>query len=119
MADKEKELKKEVNKLKRIFKPLLDETTYKIAEGLISDAAFMRLTLSTLQTDIAINGCTETYQNGANQTGIKESSSVKVYNNMIRSYNTVVKNLMSLLPDNIKDDSKSSTLIDFLKLPRK
>ena len=68
----------------------------------------MRLTLSKLQVDIAINGCIEEYQNGANQSGVKESSSIKVYNNMIRSYNTVVKNLMSLLPEDLDDESKSS-----------
>jgi len=27
---------------------------------------------------------------------------------MIRSYNTVIKNLMSLLPDDLDDESKSS-----------
>lgn len=108
MTDQEKQLKREINKLKKLFKPLLDKTTFTIAEGLISDAAFMRLTLSKLQIDIAINGCIEEYQNGANQSGIKESSSIKVYNNMIRSYNTVIKNLMSLLPDDLDDESKSS-----------
>ena len=105
---REKQLKKEITRMKKIFKPLLDDTGYAVAQGLIDNAAFMYVTLLSLQQDILLNGCTEEYQNGANQSGIKESSSIKVYNNMIRSYNTVIKNLMSLLPDDLDDESKSS-----------
>lgn len=105
---REKQLKKEITRMKKIFKPLLDDTGYAVAQGLIDNAAFMYVTLLSLQQEILLNGCTEEYQNGANQSGVKESSSIKVYNNMIRSYNTVIKNLMSLLPDDLDDESKSS-----------
>ena len=111
--NREKLLKKETNKLKKIFKPLLDDTSFNIAQGLINNAAFMYITLLSLQQDILIHGCTEEYQNGANQSGIKESSSIKVYNNMIRSYNTVIKNLIGLLPTERQSDVQE-TLTAFI-----
>lgn len=73
----------------------------------------MYITLLSLQQDILIHGCTEEYQNGANQSGIKESSSIKVYNNMIRSYNTVIKNLIGLLPTERQSDVQD-TLTAFI-----
>ena len=105
---REKQLKKEITRMKKIFKPLLDDTSYAVAQGLIDNAAFMYVTLLSLQQDILLNGCTEEYQNGANQSGIKESSAVKVYNNMIRSYNTVIKNLIGLLPAERQSDVEDS-----------
>lgn len=105
---REKLLRKETNRMKKIFKPLLDDTGYAVAQGLINNAAFMYITLLSLQQDILLNGCTEEYQNGANQSGIKESSAVKVYNNMIRSYNTVIKNLIGLLPAERQSDVEDS-----------
>ena len=105
---REKQLKKEITRMKKIFKPLLDDTGYAVAQGLIDNAAFMYVTLLSLQQEILLNGCTEEYQNGANQSGIKESSAVKVYNNMIRSYNTVIKNLIGLLPSERQSDIEDS-----------
>lgn len=107
-SDREKTLRKETNRMKRIFKPLLDDTAYAVSQGLINNAAFMYVTLLSLQQEILLNGCVEEYQNGANQSGIKESSAVKVYNNMIRSYNTVIKNLIGLLPDERQSEVQDS-----------
>ena len=113
-TDQTKEIKKQITAFKKLFKPLLDSNTYTIAEGLISNAAFMSVTLNKLQQDIAINGVSEVYQNGSNQSGIKESTSIKVYNNMIRSYTSVVKNLIGLVPED-KQVEVGSQLTAFLQ----
>ena len=113
-TDQTKEIKKQITAFKKLFKPLLDSNTYTIAEGLISNAAFMSVTLNKLQQDIAVNGVSEVYQNGSNQSGIKESTSIKVYNNMIRSYTSVVKNLISLVPED-KQVEVGSQLTAFLQ----
>lgn len=113
-TDQTKEIKKQITAFKKLFKPLLDSNTYTIAEGLISNAAFMSVTLNKLQQDIAVNGVSEVYQNGSNQSGIKESTSIKVYNNMIRSYTSVVKNLIGLVPED-KQVEVGSQLTAFLQ----
>lgn len=65
---------------------------------LIARAAFMAVTLGELEAHIAQHGCTEEYQNGANQKGKKKSSEVDVYNVMVKNYAAVIRQLTELLP---------------------
>ena len=58
----------------------------------------MTVTLQDLQQEINKKGVTETYQNGANQKGIKKSSAVEVYNTMIKNHVQVMKQLTEFLP---------------------
>ena len=75
----------------------------KSASSLIQNAAFMAITLQDLQKDINENGTTERYQNGANQYGIKKSSSVEIYNVMIKNYSQTMKQIHDLLPKEAKE----------------
>jgi len=92
-----KKIKAEYDKLCGIFKDLPQDIK-KTADKLINNAAFMAVTLEDLAEFIAINGCTEEYQNGANQSGKKKSSEVDVYNTMIKNYKAVMDSLIGLLP---------------------
>ena len=114
--DKDKEIKKELNKLNKIFKNI-DDDRKKIVENLIKNAAFMAVTLQELQEYIAEHGCTEEYQNGANQFGKKKSSEVEVYNSMIKNYSTIIKQLLDLAGDVGKEDKDD--LMEFLSRGRK
>lgn len=99
-----KELKKEdrieekIEELRSIFNDL-DQNTKRTIEPLISKAAFMSVTLEDLQNTINVKGVIEEYQNGANQSGFKESVEVKVYNTMIKNYHAIMKQLIDLLPN--------------------
>lgn len=104
--EKDKRIKKEINKLKKILKTL-DEDRKKAVEKLIENVAFMAATLEDLQVAINAKGCIEEYKNGENQSGFKESSEIKVYNSLIKNYNTSIKQLLDQLPDNappLEDD---------------
>ena len=81
----------------------MDNERKKSADSLIHNAAFMAITLQDLQKDINENGTTERYQNGANQYGIKKSSSVEIYNVMIKNYSQIMKQLYELLPKEVKE----------------
>ncbi len=70
----------------------------KLVLKLVSQAAFMSVTLANLADYISKNGCTEEYQNGENQWGKKKSSEVDVYNTMVKNYASVIKQLTELLP---------------------
>lgn len=89
-------IKKEKLRLSAIFK-LLPDDAKKTTEKLIDNAAFMAVTLEGLQEYINEHGCTETYQNGANQSGKKKSSEVEVYNTMIKNYKAVIDTLLGLI----------------------
>lgn len=102
---KEKRIKEKIDELVKTFSNL-SEDIQKTILPMINKVAFMSVTLDDLQDDINTNGVTETYQNGANQFGIKKSAAVEVYNTMIKNYTSLMKQLTDLLPkDNMIEDS--------------
>ena len=89
---------REKNKLTKIFAEVLDDDEMAKAAGLIENASFMRIALRELQGDLQTHGYIERYQNGENQSGLKDSSYLRAYNNLLKSYNTTMKQLLSLAP---------------------
>jgi len=102
---KEEKVKKEIRRLKKVFTGL-DKNKLAIAESLIEVAAFMRVSLDEIQTEINEKGYTEKYQNGANQSGIKQSSLVEIHIAMTRNLATVMKQLVDLAPPEQRKDGK-------------
>jgi malonyl CoA-acyl carrier protein transacylase len=95
--DRLKRIKREISRLNQLFKDIAPKKK-KAVESLVKNAAFMAVTLEDLQEEINLNGVTEKYQNGANQSGIKKSSAVEVYNTMIKNHVQVMKSLTDLIP---------------------
>ena len=71
---------------------------FHVIEPLIQNAAFMRVTLDDLQDLIAKDGVVDTYMNGANQYGTKQSAALQSYNSLIGKYAAVIKTLAQYLP---------------------
>ena len=69
------------------------------AAKLVTKLEFMNRELQKLQEGIAENGWTESYQNGANQFGIKKSSEGEVYNSLLKNFCTTMRCLNDMLPD--------------------
>ena len=103
LIDKNKTIKKEVNRLKKLFKDL-EENKKKLAKSLIENAAFMSITLEDLKKDIVKYGVKETYVNGKDQYGFKESIESKTYNTMIKNYMNIIKQLNDMMPEQKKID---------------
>lgn len=101
LIDKNKKITKETNKLKKLFKEL-PENKKKMAEKLIENASFMSITLDELKEDIKIYGVKETYVNGKDQFGFKESIESKSYNVMVKNYMNIIKQLNDMLPEDKK-----------------
>lgn len=101
LIDKDKKITKETNKLKKLFKEL-PENKKKMAEKLIENASFMSITLDELKNDIKIYGVKETYVNGKDQYGFKESIESKTYNTMVKNYMNIIKQLNDMLPEEKK-----------------
>lgn len=101
---KKKEIKKEINKLTKIFKKI-DVNIYNIAKNLIDEAAFMSVTLKENRKYIEEHGVKELYMNGKGQFGYKESVESKNYNTMIKNYTSVIKQLIDFLP---KEEKKNA-----------
>lgn len=101
---KKKEVKKEINKLTKIFKTM-DKNIYNVVKNLIDEAAFMSITLKENREYIEENGVKEFYMNGKGQFGYKESVESKNYNTMIKNYSSVIKQLVDFLP---KEEKKNA-----------
>lgn len=109
---KSTEVRKEFNKMKKIYN-FLPKDTFKLNEYLIKNAAFMAVSLSELQVAIDKKGYTEEYQNGKNQMGLKKISEVDIYNTMIKNYTATIKMLNELLPKNAPVTDDAEALLKF------
>ena len=114
--EKQKRISVEIKRLNEIFKNL-DDKRLDIAQPLINNAAFTRVTLDDLQDIIKKKGCVEEYQNGANQRGFKKTTEADVHIAMTKNLTTIMKQLMDLLPKEQK--TESDELMDFLSSGRK
>lgn len=103
LIEKNQKIKKETNKLKKLFKELPNNKK-KMAEKLIENASFMSITLDELKEDIKLYGVKETYVNGKDQFGFKESIESKTYNTMVKNYMNIMKQLNDMLPEGKKVD---------------
>lgn len=101
LIEKNKKIKKETQRLKKLFKDL-PENKHKMSEKLIENASFMSITLDELKEDIKKYGVKETYVNGKDQYGFKESIESKTYNTMIKNYMNIIKQLNDMLPEQKK-----------------
>lgn len=101
--DDTEDLSKEVEtEEKKIIKQLegLSKEVLNINKELIHNVAFQSVQLRHLSSYIAIHGVKEKYKNGNNQWGYKDRTEVKTYNNMMKSYQSCMKQLNDLLTNN-------------------
>ena len=88
---------RELAKLENLFSQL-PENERSFIQPLLENAAFMRATLDELQIKIRLEGATDEYQNGANQCGVKISAAIQAYNQLMKTYHTLMDKLMAKLP---------------------
>lgn len=101
--EKAKRIRKEENRLKKIYKNIKDEKKQTV-QGLIQRAAFMRVTLEDFEDDLDQNGFVEMFQQGINQDPYERKRPIAdLYNTMNTSYQKIIKQLTDLLP---KEESK-------------
>ena len=94
----EKDVKKEKNRLKKVFKEI-EEKKKRAAEGLFDEAAFMRCSLQMLKEDLQENGFTELFQQSEKQEPYeRERPQAKIYSTMNGNYQKIIKQLTDLLP---------------------
>ena len=109
-SDQNKLIKKELNRMKKMFSSL-PENERRFIEPLIQNAAFMRVTLEDLQNQISYAGCVEEYTNGKNQGGKKTSAELSAYNMTVRNYNLVMLKLIERLPK----EQKASAMVEMMR----
>lgn len=94
---KREKIDAEINRLSKLLNDV-DVKSKKIVNSLISNAAFMAVTLDELQETMNEKGVVSEYQNGENQWGTKKSPEVEIYNTMIKNHASIMKQLTDLRP---------------------
>lgn len=93
---------------------IVAEDRKELMISLIDRASFMQASIEELEEIMNEFGYTETYQNGANQSGKKKSSEAEVYLSMIQRYNQTISTMGSLLPDFEGKKRSEGNLFDFI-----
>lgn len=96
--------KKETERLREIYKNL-PANQFAVAEGLIVQAARLRVRLDKLWRDIRKNGETEKYtQSDKLEPYDRERPASKIFTATDKNYQTIIKQLNDLCPESVAPD---------------
>ena len=98
--EKNKMIKKEILRLKKIYKGLTKDKLDTVL-SLIEEAAFMTIALKDLRETVNREGTKSTYQNGEKQWGTKPSVEYDQYLKTIDKHMKAIKQLTDLLPNQV------------------
>ena len=107
---KDERIQQEYGRMKELF-ATMPENELRFCDPLLQNAAFMKVTLEDLQKAINENGVTDSYQNGANQSGTKASADLQAYNSLAKVYNALMDKLSAKLPKQMKQ-SRLAAMMD-------
>jgi len=110
--EREKKIKQEINRIKKLYKDFPKDKV-KALEGLINEAAFMKVSLEDTRTDLIKNGLTELFQQGE-QCFNRERPEVRIYTTFMQRYSGVMKQLIDLLPVQVKKE-EADALLEFVR----
>jgi hypothetical protein len=97
--DPKKRISKEEKKLRQVMRDVTDDRVQTV-DGLIKRAAFMRITLEGWEKDIQENGYVEPFsQSDKAEHYDRERPVVRLYNQMIKNYSQVMRQLLDLIPN--------------------
>lgn len=101
----DKEIRAEYRRLMKLYENA-PENHLNLAQKLVSRAAFMTIMLERMERDVVENGWEEDYQNGAHQSGKKETASAKLHISMLKNFAAVMRQLDEMLGghDGDRDD---------------
>lgn len=108
--EKEKKIRAEKNRIMKIYKDIkLDAKIIKVLEGLVSDAAFMRIAIEEIKEKLIKEGLMEKFKNGS-QEFMREKPEAKLFLNFMKQYANTMKQLIDLMPVQVKDEEQDQLL---------
>lgn len=102
---KEKRIKAEIKRIDKLFSNITSNKK-SLVDGLIHRAAYMRVTLEDYERDINENGSVESFtQSEKTSPYERERPVARLYNTMNKNYQSIIKQLTELLPQEFAKDS--------------
>ena len=113
--EKKNKILRERRRLSRQFAGL-EKRNRAVVDGLIEQAAFLRVQLQELSEDLTENGVTELFQQGATQEPYeRQRPAANVYNSMNANYQKIIAKLNDLLPKPTAKTAVSDDFEDFVE----
>ncbi|KGF09699.1 hypothetical protein HMPREF1635_02110 [Clostridiales bacterium S5-A14a] len=113
---KETRIKRENKRLRNKYKEL-PEDFLEIVDGLLDEAAFMRVELQDMKEDMIANGRIEKFCQSANAKPYdRERPVVRQYNQMVRNYQNIIKQLDEKLPKQSEIPEKPDGFDEFIDI---
>lgn len=109
--EKDKAVKREIARLTALFKDI-EKNRRLSTNGLIAEAAFMKITLQELKQEIDKEGPIDLMPQG-DYSILREHPALKSYNTMVQRYAALLKQLTDLLPKEVQKEVTDS-FDDFL-----
>lgn len=108
--NKDTRIKQEEKRLKQIYKDL-PKDILSVYDGLIKRAAFMRIELEDYEQDLIENGYIEMFtQSEKTAPYQRERPVARLYNSLVKNYQTTIKQLTYNLPEQLFDDPAEEIL---------
>jgi signal recognition particle subunit SEC65 len=109
---KDERVKKEINRLRKIYKEL-PKDTLTVVEGLIVEAADLRVRLEDIRKDLDENGYDEMFSQSEKQEPYeRERPQSRRYIAMNKSYQSIMKQLGDYIPKPDKNNNDSDDGFD-------
>lgn len=104
----------ETKRLTKLFHGLSVEE-FGLAEGLIEEAAYMKVTLEELKETINHDGAVDVMPQGSYSIK-REHPALKSYNTMVNRYSSITSQLTRMLPEEEQEDVEENGFEKFVKL---
>ena len=103
VLSRDEQISAEIARLKKIYKDLKDDAK-SVVEPLVERAAFMRVALADMESQLMQYGLTEEFrQSDKVKPYMRKTPIADLYNNYNKTYQTLIKQLTDYLPKDIKD----------------
>lgn len=99
----DRNVKKEITKLKKLFKGIEDEDRKTLVNSVIEEAAFLKVALTQAKEELKVEGLTAETKN-ASQHFIKAHPSTAIYEKYARQYTQIINQLIEYLPPKEKKE---------------
>lgn len=126
MTSQEKRIKKEIRRLKKIIdEGGVSNRRQKTLEGVIQNAAFMRVSLDDTIKEIADADIVVEYDNGGGQTGIRENPLYNAYEKLFSKYLAAMNTILESLPAEAAaealppEEERPKTMLELVREKRK
>lgn len=112
MFEKNKDISKEMKRLKRSLK-VVPKELQPIAQNIYNELLFIQKTLDRLKNEVEEQGTQTLFKQGQQEI-LRENPSLKAYNTTIKNYSNLYKQLFDLMPP-VKQVEEVDPLIKFIK----